>query len=155
MWSHSADKRQSWNSNPCSSDQVPRIQMPGPGIQSLPPGVEVWNLNAWTTRESPQSPFLKVVESPEVWSSLDLIFPLPYFNLRVVTISLLPPLFFLFVCCWLFTCLFFSLFSPHLLHPFTKEMTNFVLSSDCVWVWVVGRKHNSSPLFLRTRKIWS
>ena len=51
--------------------------------------------------------------------------------------------------------LHFSLFSPHLLHPFTKEMTNFVLSSDCVWVWVVGWKHNSSPLFLRTRKIWS
>ena len=110
VWSHSADKWQSWNSNPCSSDQVPRIQMPRPGIQPLPPVVEVWNLNAWTTRESPQSPFLKVVESSEFWSSLDPIFPHPYFNLRVVTISLLPSLFFLFVSCRLFTCLFFSLF---------------------------------------------
>ena len=30
-----------------------RILVPGPGIEPMPPGVEVWSLNHWTSREAP------------------------------------------------------------------------------------------------------
>ena len=31
------------------------ILVPKPGIELVPPAVEVWSLNHWTTRESPSS----------------------------------------------------------------------------------------------------
>ena len=39
-----------------------RILVPWSGIESVPPEVEAWSLNHWTTKEVPSSPFLMFME---------------------------------------------------------------------------------------------